>query len=189
MKYEVVTYGNPVLRKKAVPVKMADESIRHLAKDMLAALHHANGLGLAAEQIGRTEAVCVIDIPPELDSREKGGPRDNPHVQMPMVLLNPGITAENGEQSNQEGCLSFPEVFVTIARPYEVTVSFTGLDNRPRMETVRGLLARAVLHEIDHLNGILLLDRMSTIQKLTLATRLKGLKKATKAKMKLAAVR
>lgn len=183
MKYEVLTYGNPALRKKAVSVKKIDESVKRLVKDMLAAMYQANGLGLAAEQIGRTEAVVVIDIPPDLDSREKGGPRDNPHVNMPIVLVNPKVTAENGKQSGQEGCLSFPEMFVTIARPYEVTVTFTGVDKRDRTETVRGLLARAVLHEVDHLAGVLLVDRMSTIQKLTMATRLKGLKKASKAKM------
>jgi peptide deformylase len=118
-----------------------------------------------------------------LDSKEKDGPRDNPHVQMPLVMLNPKVTAGTGEQSNQEGCLSFPEIFVTITRPYEVTVSFTGLDNREKKETVRGLLARAVLHETDHLAGVLLVDRMSAIQKLAMATKLKRLKKETKAKL------
>lgn len=183
MKYEVLTYGNPALRKKAVPVKKVDDSIKHLVKDMLAAMYQANGLGLAAEQIGRTEAVVVIDIPPELDSREKGGPRDNPHVEMPLVLVNPKIAAEGGKQSGQEGCLSFPEMFVTITRAYEVTLTFVGVDKKEKTETVRGLLARAVLHEVDHLTGILLVDRMSTIQKLTMATKLKGLKRATKAKL------
>ena len=182
MKYEVLTYGNAALRKKAVPVKKVDDSIRQLAKDMLSAMYFAHGVGLAAEQVGRTEALCIIDIPVDLDSQEKGGPRDNPHVRMPMALVNPKIIAEVGEQASQEGCLSFPEIFVTLSRPYEVTVVFTGLDNRERIETVRGYLARAVLHEMDHLNGVLLVDRMSTIQKLTMATKLKRLKKAGKAK-------
>lgn len=182
MKYEVLTYGNAALRKKAVPVKKVDDSIRQLAKDMLSTMYLAHGVGLASEQVGRNEALCVIDVPLELDSPEKDGPRDNPHVRMPLALVNPKIIAETGKQSSQEGCLSFPEIFVTLARPYEVTVIFTGLDNRERTETVRGYLARAVLHEMDHLNGILLVDRMSTIQKLTVATKLKRLKKAAKAK-------
>ena len=182
MKYEVLTYGNAALRKKAVPVAKVGEPIRRLAKDMLEAMYRAGGLGLAAEQVGRAESLCVIDIPAELDSREKGGPRDNPHIQMPLVLVNPKIVATQGEQSGQEGCLSFPEIFVAITRPYELTVTFTGTDNRDRTETVRGLLTRAVLHEMDHLNGVLLVDRMTTIQKLTLAARLKRLKKESKAK-------
>ena len=182
MKYEVLIYGNAVLRKKAVPVRKIDDSIRQLAKDMLSTMYLSHGVGLAAEQVGRTEAVCVIDVPSDLDSREKGGPRDNPHIRMPMALVNPKIIAETGEQSSQEGCLSFPEIFVTLSRPYEVTVAFTGLDNRERTETVRGYVARAVLHEMDHLNGVLLVDRMSTIQKLTMATKLKRLKKEAKAK-------
>ena len=182
MKFEVLTYGNPILRKKSIPIKKIDDALKRLAKDMLAALYEARGVGLAAQQIGRTESLCVIDIPAEMDSREKGGPRDNPHIRMPLVLMNPRVIAAAGEQSNQEGCLSFPEIFVTMIRPYEVTVAFMGMDNRDKIETVRGLLARAVLHEIDHLAGVLLVDRMTAVQKLTVAAKLRRLKRASKAK-------
>jgi len=178
-KYRVITYGNPALRKKATPVKVVDASIRKLARDMLEVLYNAKGVGLAAEQIGRTEAMCVIDIPAPRGEDKAGASLQlaRPDIGMPIVMINPRIEATSGEQRCEEGCLSFPELFVSIKRAAEVTASFTNLDNKNVTVRTAGLLARAVQHELDHLNGILLVDRMSPLQKIAIAGRLKRLKK------------
>jgi len=165
-------YGNPILRQKSKPIKKVDDSIRELAKDMLETMYASKGLGLAAEQVGRTESICVIDIPDDEDF-DAG----NTDVSMPLVMLNPGITEMKGEQVGQEGCLSFPEIFVPIARADEITVSYLDLENSKKTITVNGLLSRTIQHEVDHLNGVLLVDRMSDGQKAANAGKLKRLKK------------
>lgn len=180
MKYEITTYGNPVLRKKAVPVEKVDESIKQLARDMLDTMYSSNGLGLAAEQIGRTESICVIDLPLSADIDEETRMRVNPGVQMPVIMINPVISEMDGEQTGQEGCLSFPEIFVTIKRAKHVEVKFKNLSGKEEVLEATGLLARTVQHEVDHLNGILLVNRMSTVQKLSMAGKLKKLKKQNK---------
>jgi len=178
--YEVLTYGSPALREKARPVGEVTDDTRALADDMLCTMYDHNGIGLAAEQIGRVEAICVIHVPPELDG-EEDGPRLNPDVEMPLILVDPEITESQGTQEGQEGCLSFPEVFTTVRRAAEVTVVYTTLDNERVSATVRGLLARAVQHEIDHLNGVLLVDRMSAVKKVAIAGRLKKLRRQARA--------
>jgi len=173
--YEVLTYGNAALREKAKRVEEVTDEIRALARDMLGTMRDYNGIGLAAEQIGRSEAICVIDVPPELDG-EKDGPRLNPDIEMPLVLINPEVTESEGSQDGQEGCLSFPEIYATVRRAAEVTVAYTTLDNEQTTIRARGLLARAVQHELDHLNGVLLVDRMSAVKKVAIAGRLKRLR-------------
>jgi peptide deformylase len=171
------------LRKRSRRIERVDAAIRSLASDMLATMYESNGLGLAAEQVGRDESICVIDVPPKMDL-DGAGKRQNPDVRMPMVLLNPEITEREGTQSGQEGCLSFPEVFVTVRRPMQVTVRHLGLDGSQHEVTVRGLAARAVMHECDHLNGVLLVDRMSAVQKIANAGKLRRLKRQTAAAAK-----
>ncbi len=152
-----------------------NRDIVRLAEDLLNTMRRAKGLGLAASQVGRPEAVCVIEIPAELDAR--GGKRENPDVYMPLVLINPELVDARGTQVGQEGCLSFPEIFIELERPYEVTVSYSDLEGRRTQVAGRGLLARAILHEMEHLAGVLLVDHMSPVQKLSAAPRLKKLKK------------
>lgn len=180
MKCEITIYGNPVLRKKSVPIKEINESIRRLAGDMLETMYRSNGLGLAAEQVGRTESICVIDLPASLDMEEETRRRLNPGIKMPLIMLNPVITKSEGSQVGQEGCLSFPDIFVQIKRAAEVEVKFVNLAGEIEVLQVRALLARTVQHEVDHLNGILLVNRMSTVQKLSMAGKLKKLKKQAK---------
>jgi peptide deformylase len=115
-------------------------------------------------------------VPAQHDVSEDGR-RLNPDIPMPLILVNPVVTATQGEQSGQEGCLSFPEIYVTIRRPAEATVVFQDLENRKRTVRARGLVARAVLHEVDHLNAVLLVDRMSAVQKVAVAGKLRRLKK------------
>ena len=179
MKYDVITYGDVVLRRKADRVEQF-RGLKELAADMLETLHAFNGLGLAAQQVGQTISICVIDVPPDLDVKEKGGPRLNPEIAMPLVLLNLEIVDSIGKVTAQEGCLSFPEIFVPIARAEEVTASFDDLGGQRTTIHARGLLARAIQHELDHLNGVLLVDRMSPVRKISLSGKLKKLRKGVK---------
>jgi len=180
MTYQVRRYGDPALRRKAVPVETVDDAVRQLAQDMLQAMYRENGIGLAAEQVGRREALCVIHVPPSEEGEEPAPASGGDAVPMPWVLVNPEITAMRGEQTGQEGCLSFPEIFIPIRRAEEITVSYTGLDSRRQTARVSGLLARAVQHEVDHLNAVLLVDRMSAVQKVAVAGKLKRLKRSAR---------
>jgi peptide deformylase len=176
-RYDILTYGSPVLRTKATPVPAVTDEIRKLAKDMLAAMYAHNGAGLAAEQIGRTEAVCVIDISARSSTEAPAAPPENPDIPMPVVMVNPRIMHAEGEQRGPEGCLSFPELFVDVTRAAEVAVAFVDLRGRQQTVTGKGLFARAVQHELDHLNGVLLVDHMSPVQKVALSGKLRRIKK------------
>jgi len=176
--HPIVTFGNEVLRQKATPVTEVTDAVRKLAMDMLETMYAAKGLGLAAEQIGRTECMCVIDVPLEV---EKEACREaNASVAMPLVLINPEIIAHEGKQRNDEGCLSFPEIGAAITRANQVTVAFMDLAGERQTVTACGLLARAIQHEVDHLNGVLLVDKMSAMQKLSVAGQLKRLQVRSK---------
>ena len=172
----VCKYGEKILREKAVPVPLVDEKIRRLAADMIETMHTARGVGLAAEQVGRTERVCVIDMPAECDTEEDA--LFNAAIPMPLAMVNPEIISQSGAVCDKEGCLSFPGVGGAIVRADEITCQYIDLDGRPQIITVRGYLARAVQHEIDHLNGILYVDHMSAIERLKYAAKLKKLAKA-----------
>jgi peptide deformylase len=175
MTHPIVTFGNAGLRRAARAVPAITDELRRLAADMIETMHQACGVGLAAAQIGREEAVCVIDIPP--DAEKPMCRAFNAAIPMPIVLVNPEVLATEGSQRNNEGCLSFPDINALISRPNQVTVTFLALDASRQTLTVQGLLARALMHEIDHLNGVLLVDRMSQVQKLAVAGKLRRLKR------------
>ncbi len=176
MTYDLSYYGNSALRRKAETVGEITDETRQLAQDLLDTMYANKGLGLAAEQIGRTEAVCVVDVPPMED--ENGElVNENPDVAMPLVLVDPEITDSRGKQNGSEGCLSFPEIFATVERAVEVTVEFVDIDGARRTVEARGLLARAIQHELDHLAGILLVDRMSPVKRVAISGKLKRLKR------------
>ena len=176
MKLKVYKYGEKVLREKAVPVAVVTDELRELADDMLDTMHSSKGVGLAAEQVGRLEKVCVIDIPEGCDEPENE--TYNAPIRMPLVMFNPEIVAQEGSQHDKEGCLSFPSVGGSITRAAQVTCQYLDADNRPQMITARGFLARAIQHETDHLNGILYIDHMSAVERLSFAAKLKKLAKA-----------
>jgi len=179
LNYDIVIYGDPRLRRKAVPVESVDGIIRQLAKDMLKAMYEKDGMGLAAEQVGRLESICVIDVSPRqnAESNCQTASAENPGVSMPLTMVNPRITSMSGEQTGPEGCLSFPEIVVPVRRADRVTVTFIDLNNREEIVQARGLFALAVQHEVDHLNGVLLVDRISPAQKVAIAGKLKRLRK------------
>ena len=155
----IVKYGDKVLREKAVPVAQVTPDLVRLAHDMISTMHRAKGVGLAAEQVGRTESLCVIDVPLECEDDEDT--RDfNARVGMPLVMFNPQILSMEGEQEGREGCLSFPNMGAPLKRAAEVTVQYVDENGMPQIATVRGFLARAVQHETDHLHGVLYVDRL-----------------------------
>ncbi len=172
----VVTFGNEILRQKAVPVAELTDSVRHLVRDMLESMYAAKGVGLAAEQVGRTERICVIDVPH--DAEKEARREENAAIPMPLILINPEIIALEGKQRNEEGCLSFPDIGAPITRADKVTVTFTDLNGVRQTVSARGLLSRAIQHETDHLDGVLLVDRMSAMQKMSVAGQLKRLQKS-----------
>ena len=179
----IQNYGAPVLREKAREVESVTPELRKLAKDMVFTMHRANGVGLAAQQVGRTEAVCVIDVPAEYDVEErgKGGARLNPDVEMPLVLFNPRIVAasEDEVRSEDEGCLSFPGINGSVERPWRVKVAYLDVEGKEREVALQGYVARAAQHEIDHLNGTLFVDRFNYVKRLAVRGKLKKLKEET----------
>lgn len=180
MSLPICTYGNPILRKKAEEVREVTDALRELAKEMLETMYAEHGVGLAAEQVGRSESLFVIDIPPDSDMDEHEQ-RENPDVKMPLIFINPKIVAHSDDiQIGPEGCLSFPDIFADVERWYEVDAEYTDLDGNRKKVHGKGLLARAIQHELDHLNGVLLVDRMSPVKKVTLGGKLKRLVKQNK---------
>ena len=155
---DIVHYGSPVLRKRSTVVAAVTKDLLRLAGDMLETMYSAKGVGLAAQQVGRLESLCVIDVPSDCD--DEGDRKFNASVQMPLVMFNPSIVALSGEQEGDEGCLSFPKIGCEVKRAKEATVRYTATDGSQKVATVRGFLARAVQHETDHLKGILYIDRL-----------------------------
>ena len=176
MALRVYKYGEAVLRQKSKPVAVVTDALRRLADEMVETMHSARGVGLAAEQVGRTESLCVIDIPEGCDNPEDEA--FNAPIRMPLRLFNPEIVALEGSQHDREGCLSFPNVGGSLTRAAQVTCRYLDEENRPQVITARGFLARALQHEIDHLNGILYIDHMSAVERLACAAKLKKLAKA-----------
>lgn len=183
MRYDIVKYGHPALRQVAKPIESVDARIRQLASDMIETMYAAEGVGLAAPQIALPIALCVVDVPADMDVLEEGGERLNPDVVMPLVLVNPRVVSTAGSQSGREGCLSFPDFHFDVKRPMEATVEYTDLDNVQHKTLFRGFVARAVQHEIDHLNGVLFIARISELKRLSMAGQLKRLRKATEAEL------
>lgn len=137
--------GDEVLRKKCRTVEVVDDKIRELVDDMLETMYKYNGVGLAAPQVGILKRVVVID------TYEGDGP---------IILINPEIVKEKGKQEVDEGCLSFPNQYAKIIRPNEVTVKALDENGKEFKITGKGLLAQALSHEIDHLNGVLFVDKI-----------------------------
>ncbi len=176
MVLNITKYGAKVLREKSEPVPVVTEQLRMLAADMIETMHKSRGVGLAAQQVGRLERMCVVDIPEGCE--EEDDALFNAAVKMPLVLFNPVIISRDGTQCDKEGCLSFPGIGGTVARAYQVTCQYLDIDNRPQIITARGFLARALQHEIDHLDGVLYIDHLSAVERLSMAGKLKKLSKA-----------
>lgn len=182
MKLPIVKYGDPILRAQGKRIEEVDERIRALAADMLETMHAANGVGLAAQQVGAALQLTVLDVSQVEDrpsAMKLNGAEVDPVGAMPLILLNPKIRLDEEVTSGNEGCLSFPDITAEIDRAISVELEAETLEGETVRIEAAGLLARALQHEVDHLNGILFIDRMSSVAKASLASRLKRLQRET----------
>jgi peptide deformylase len=191
MSLPIVHYNDPVLRTKGAKVATFDAPLMQLANDMVTTMHEAQGIGLAAQQIGRALQLCVVDLR-ECDhdfTWELDGAKPPLDLFMPMAIINPAITILPGtpETAYEEGCLSFPKIRGDVLRQDHIRVEFK--DERGIAHTLQcdGLFARCIQHEADHLNGVLFIDRMTKKARSAIDPDIKALAKATKAASKTSA--
>jgi len=153
-KRAIITLPDPLLRKVSAPVERVDDELRRLIDDMLETMYAAPGIGLAAVQVGVPKRLLVIDSAGEGE------------LPRPIAMVNPEIVERGGERKlYEEGCLSIPDVRVEIERPASVTVRYVDRDGNPQELQAEGLLATAIQHEIDHLDGRLIIDFMSKLRR------------------------
>jgi peptide deformylase len=184
MKLEIIKYGHPVLRKKGARIDKVTPEIQKLVADMIDTMDAGSGIGLAAQQVGQALQLMVIDVRDAKDRPStltvKGRPTDVGGF-MPLALINPEVKAVGSVVEGPEGCLSFPEMYSDIPRPESIEVAAVN-EKGERLEfQCGGLLARVIQHELDHLNGILFIDRMSVRDRLELKEQLEELQSETKA--------
>lgn len=166
MIYPIVKYGNPVLEKPAAPVTDFDGELKKLVEDMFESMYAAHGVGLAAPQIGISKRLAVIDVTFKEDPEAK------------LVLANPEIIHVEGRQTGSEGCLSIPEFREQVSRAKQVTVRAQDVNGKWYEHTGEDLLARAFLHETDHLNGKLYISHISALKRDLIKRKIKKLVKA-----------
>tara|TARA_B100000579_G_C22820908_1_gene850570 strand:- start:1186 stop:1728 length:543 start_codon:yes stop_codon:yes gene_type:complete len=162
---DVVHYGDPILRKKCKEVKEF-KGLNKLIDDMFDTMYEENGIGLAANQVGIDLNLFIIDIS---DIEEEG---ESIHI-----FINGEIIDSSGESWFEEGCLSIPDVRLDVKRPEIITFKYQDLDGKIHTDEIEGLLARAIQHEVDHLNGVFIIDRVSKTTKITVHKELKAIKK------------
>ena len=183
MRLTIRKYGDPVLRAKGKRIETVDDDIRALVENMIETMHAANGVGLAAQQVGRALQLTVLDVS-QVEDRPSlmtlnGEPIADLAAAMPLILLNPMLRLGEETELGSEGCLSFPEITADIERAISVELEAETLEGETVKVEASGLLARALQHEVDHLNGILFIDRMSSASKASHASRLKRMQKET----------
>src|SRR4051812_17390189 len=161
----ILKYGDPILKKKALPVDPRDPSLRNLVRDMVDTMHHAAGVGLAANQVGVLKQVAVIDV----SSSENPAPL--------IVLCNPVVLETEGEVEEEEGCLSIPDLRAAAVRATFCRVRAFDLEGQPFEVAGDGLLGKALQHETDHLNGVLFVERLRLATRVLVSGKLKAMKK------------
>jgi peptide deformylase len=185
MSLVIVHYNDPVLRRKGEKITVFDDALALFAQQMINTMHEAHGIGLAAQQVGRAVQLCVIDLrAAEADFDWKlDGARTPLELIMPMVVANPkvAVARKTPTITSEEGCLSFPEIRGDVARAGAVSAKFQDQAGLPHALECTGLFARCLLHEVDHLNGILFIDRMEKEVRETVDEVVKALAKSTRA--------
>ena len=166
MIYPIVKFGDPVLEKRADPVTVFDDELKKLVDDMFESMYAAHGVGLAAPQIGISKRLAVIDITFKEDPSAK------------LVLANPEIVHSEGRHTQNEGCLSIPDFRESVTRPRTVTIRAQDVNGKFYEKTGEELLARAFLHETDHLNGKLYISHLSALKRDLIKRKIKKLVKA-----------
>jgi len=178
----ILQYGDPILRAKGKRIEKINDHIRDLIANMIETMHAANGVGLAAQQIGEALQLTVLDVSQVEDrpsTLKLNGKDADPATSMPLVLINPEIEMGGATEAETEGCLSFPEITGEIERAKSILARAQTLEAGRIEIEASGLLARAIQHEVDHLNGILFIDRMNSAAKAALSSRLKRMQKQT----------
>lgn len=178
---DIVQYGEPVLRKKCSPITTVDDVLEKLAADMIETMVDAEGVGLAAPQIGKDIRLAIVDVahdPNCVSFFKVDGEDAELSDHMPLVFLNPELELSGPKEAESEGCLSIHEIRAKVKRPTIVKAKLPQLDGSVKEIEADGLLARAIQHEVDHLNGILFTDRVSTTTKTRLRRKLKELANA-----------
>jgi peptide deformylase len=177
---EIVIFGDPVLRKVGAKIDVVSGEITRLAADMIDTMRSADGVGLAAQQVGVALQLAVVDVA-EVEDRPSlmwiGGKEVDYRGFMPMVLLNPQLELGKEKEPGTEGCLSFPKINAEIQRAVKVRCIAQTMDGAVLDFEAAGFLARALQHEVDHLNGVLFIDRMSSAAKAGVAGKIKRLQK------------
>ena len=166
MIYPIVKYGQDLLEQVSEPIAEFDGNLERLVADMFETMYAANGVGLAAPQIGIAKRLAVIDISNGQDEKAK------------LVLANPAVLSREGQAIQEEGCLSLPDFRANTARPERVTVRFQDVHGDEATETGQGLLARAFCHEIDHLDGILFIQHLSALKRDSIKRKVRRMMKA-----------
>jgi peptide deformylase len=165
----IFKYGQKVLRKRAVDVGVITPGLVKLAEDMLETMYDSAGVGLAAPQVGKSLRLIVVDITSEEEERK------------PYYLFNPVVMASSNPVGAEEGCLSVPGIWAEVERPETITVEARGLDGKKIvLKNISGLLARCIQHEIDHLNGVLFVDKISDSDRTLNEVKLQKLSKESK---------
>jgi len=184
---EVVKYGHPILRQKGARIEAVNASVKKLVAEMFETMYAAKGVGLAAQQVGQALQLTVIDVRGITDRPStlalKGKPAEV-NDYMPLVLINPEVKPVGETVGGTEGCLSFPEIYAEITRAESADVKALNEKGKPIEFRCGGLLARVVQHELDHLSGILFIDRMAMETKRELKPQLEELQATTKAALK-----
>lgn len=160
---KIFTFPDVVLAQKAVPIARVEKPLHKTADDMLETMYHAPGVGLAANQVGILERILVLDCEYEQDEDQKGNTILK--SQKPIIVINPEIIAREGSLVFEEGCLSVPEYHADVKRAEKIKLKYQDIDGVSRELSAEGLLAVAIQHEIDHLDGKLFIDRLSPLKK------------------------
>lgn len=158
----ILKYPDPFLKTKAKPVDKVDESVKKLIDDMTETMFRAKGIGLAATQVGVDKRIAILDVP---NQRKDGSREERVPGQNLVVLINPEIIETDGKITYEEGCLSIPGINADVVRAASVTVTAIDRDGNPVQFQAEGLFAIAIQHEIDHLDGILFIDRLSRLKR------------------------
>lgn len=184
---QIITYGHPTLRKKGEPVSRFDATLKQLASNMVETMHAAEGIGLAAQQVDLALQFCVVDLRgcDWVFDFELNGTRPPFDLIMPMALANPVVTPiPDPVLTESEGCLSFPTLHGDLDRPDQIVVRFQDIEGHENTLICNGMFSRCIQHEVDHLNGILYIDRMQRDSLAAIDRDLKQLKKRTRRELK-----
>ncbi len=169
MVYPIVVYGDPVLKKKAKRIEMGEEDVKILAEDMFETMRNANGVGLAAPQIGKSIRMFIVDASAMED--EKAG-------DFRQVFINPEIIEESGDKWNfEEGCLSIPEIREEVARQEKIRIRYFDENWEEHEDEFDGIIARIIQHEYDHIEGVLFTDHLTPLKRRLLKGKLANISK------------